>query len=74
MKSQGLSRVEPEQERGVGLASQNTYDNIIREIVKYCPETWTSARCGVWKTCRLSDLFMKGKIATSDDVTDVMRS
>ena len=24
--------------------SQNTYDNIIREIVKYCPETWTSAR------------------------------
>ena len=57
--------------------SQNTYNNIFREIVKYCPEipeTWTSARCGVWKTCRLSDLFMKGENATSDDVTDVMRS
>ena len=33
-----MSRVEPEQERGVGLASQNTYNNIIREIVKHCPE------------------------------------
>ena len=60
--------------------SQNTYNNIIREIVKYrpeIPETWTSTRqlsveCGKHADFRI--LFMEGEIVTSDDVTDVMRS
>ena len=34
-----MGRVELEQERGEERVSQNAYNNIIREIVKYCPET-----------------------------------
>ena len=48
MKSQGPSRVELEQERGVGRVSQNEYNNIIREIVKYFlrPGRQLGVECG----------------------------